>query len=270
VLVFQKGPMGRDIVFRGMAAPGAEALMPMDDLVAVWKTKRGSRFQNYRATLTLLDCETVPRRWMSTLRPGASLGEGCPDAWRLWVERGVYHALESEPTISYRPKKQQLPRTESDRRLIQATHAYFRSRPHRFEECAAKLWQMAAPPGTTYDLTRPTRDGGRDAIGTFPIGPLSDPIRIDFALEAKCYALDNAVGVADVARLISRIRHRQFGVFVTTSFVGEQAYEEIRQDGHPVVIISSGDIAEILRNRQLGSLETAEAWLRQQFSIEGA
>jgi hypothetical protein len=261
--------MGRDVVFRGLAAPGAEALMPMDDLVAVWKTKEGSRFQNYRAVLTLLDCETISRQWIEGLRPGATLGQGCPDAWRLWVERGVYRALESTPTINYRPKKQQLPHTESDRQLIRATHEHFRSRPHSFEECAATLWQMAAPPGTTYALTRPTRDGGRDAIGAFPIGPLADPIRIDFALEAKCYALSNAVGVADIARLISRIRHRQFGVFVTTSFVGEQAYEEIRQDEHPVVLISSGDIADILRTRQLGALDTLKAWLQQRFPVDG-
>ncbi len=36
------------------------------------------------------------------------------------------------------------------------------------------------------------------------------------------------VGVADVARLISRLRQRQFGVFVTTSVVARQAYKEVR------------------------------------------
>ena len=37
----------------------------------------------------------------------------------------------------------------------------------------------------------------------------------------------NTVGVREVSRLISRIRHRQFGVLVTTSVVGRQAYEEV-------------------------------------------
>ena len=37
----------------------------------------------------------------------------------------------------------------------------------------------------SVDVTRPTRDGGRDATGDFLIGPRSDPITIDFALEAE-------------------------------------------------------------------------------------
>ncbi|MCP1762460.1 O-acetyl-ADP-ribose deacetylase (regulator of RNase III) [Bradyrhizobium japonicum] len=36
-------------------------------------------------------------------------------------------------------------------------------------------------------------------------------------LEAKCYGSGNSVGVREMSRLISRLRHRQFGVLVTTS-----------------------------------------------------
>jgi len=53
--------------------------------------------------------------------------------------------------------------------------------------------------------------------------------------------------VRDVARLISRLRHRQFGVFVTTSGVSGQAYNELRDDEHPVVVICGRDIAELLK-----------------------
>ncbi|MEP7023378.1 MAG: restriction endonuclease, partial [Actinomycetota bacterium] len=44
-------------------------------------------------------------------------------------------------------------------------------------------------------------------------------------------------------------RHRQFGVLVTTSYVHSQAYQEIREDGHPVVILAGRDIIEILKAR---------------------
>ena len=71
-------------------------------------------------------------------------------------------------------------------------------------------------------------------------------------MEAKCYrpasegVTANTVGVREVARLISRIRHRQFGVLVTTSWVARQAYAEVRDDRHPIVFISGRDIAEVL------------------------
>ena len=57
----------------------------------------------------------------------------------------------------------------------------------------------------------------------------------------------NSVGVRWTSRLISRLRHRQFGVLVTTSYVHAQAYQEIREDGHPVVIMAGRDIVEILK-----------------------
>jgi len=125
---------------------------------------------------------------------------------------------------------------------------YFASAPHRFEGFAADLWLMSDDRVASVDVTRPTRDGGRDATGDFLIGPRSDPITIDFALEAKCYALTNGVGVKEVSRLISRLRARQFGILVTTSYLADQAYQEIREDGHPIVVIAGIDIVEILSN----------------------
>ena len=88
---------------------------------------------------------------------------------------------------------------------------------------------------------------------------------MDFALEAKCYRLDQAVGVGDTSRLISRLRHRQFGIFVTTSFIGEQAYREIREDGHPVIIVSARDIERILLDEGLNNSEKVMNWLNINF-----
>jgi hypothetical protein len=41
----------RAVQFRGLAAPSANGLAPTDDLVAVWKSIEGQRFQNYKALL---------------------------------------------------------------------------------------------------------------------------------------------------------------------------------------------------------------------------
>ena len=98
----------------------------------------------------------------------------------------------------------------------------------------------------------------RQVIGSG--GKANYPLRIDCALEAKCYSENVSVGVRQMSRLISRIRYRQFGVMLTTSFVDKQAYQEVIEDGHPVLIISASDIAYILRSNSITS-ENISEWL---------
>ena len=85
------------------------------------------------------------------------------------------------------------------------------------------------------------RDGGRDGVGALTIGSGAASISIDFAMEAKCYSTSNSVGVREISRLISRLRHRQFGILTTTSYVDRQAYCEIKEDGHPIIVVSARD-----------------------------
>ena len=115
------------------------------------------------------------------------------------------------------------------------------------------------------DLTRPWMDGGRDALGFYRLGPASDPVKVEFALEAKCYKLESANGVKHTSRLISRLRHRQFGIFVTTSFLDDQAYKEVREDNHPVIILSSGDIVRILASKGYSTMQDVQDWLTALF-----
>lgn len=115
------------------------------------------------------------------------------------------------------------------------------------------------------DVTRPWRDGGRDAVGDYLLGPRHDPVSVEFALEAKCYGPENSVGVRQTSRLISRLRYRQFGVLVTTSYVHGQAYKEIRENGHPVVILAGRDIVEILKARRLDTTAAIRHYLLQKY-----
>lgn len=124
-----------------------------------------------------------------------------------------------------------------------------------------ELWRLIAPATGRCDVTQPSRDGGRDATGEYVLGPPSDPIRIDFALEAKCYRSTNSVGVREVARLISRLRHRYFGVFVTTSYFNQQVYSEVRADEHPIALVTGRDIVDVLRAHGFSDLAAVRAWL---------
>jgi hypothetical protein len=57
--------------------------------------------------------------------------------------------------------------------------------PVRFDQCAVKLFCFAVPGLENVDVTRPTRDGGRDVLGQLAVGPPSDPIRLHFALQRR-------------------------------------------------------------------------------------
>jgi len=237
-LLFDKPGTGRDVRFRGLLAPGSDRISGEEDLVAVWCTTRGQRFQNYRARFTVLNAESVSRAWVDQLMAGEPLGDACPVAWRTWVTSGSYTPLLAPPTVIIRSREQQRP-LPADQPLLDLV----------------------------VDVTRPWRDGGRDAVGDYLLGPHSDPVAVEFALEAKCYAPGNGVGVRETSRLISRLRHRQFGVLVTTAHVDAQAYKEIREDGHPVVILAGRDLVDILKDKGLDSRAALQRHLTENYSL---
>jgi len=75
------------------------------------------------------------------------------------------------------------------------------------------------------------------------------------------------VGVKQTSRLISRIKHREFGVLVTTSHVNDQAYQEIREDQHPIVILSGVDVVDILSRMGHGTLDRVQEFLDAEFPV---
>ena len=93
-------------------------------------------------------------------------------------------------------------------------------------------------------------------------------IQVTFALEAKCFKPGRTgVGTEHTSRLISRLRHRQFGVFVTTSYVSEQAYREIVEDGHPILIIAGVDIVHLLYRNGFTNSTSVKEWLECTFPV---
>lgn len=261
VLVFRKAGLYRDVQFLGLAVPGAQGMPSTQDLVAVWRHASGQRFQNYRAVFTILDVSVLKRAWLDDLRAGTSLTGNTPPEWRAWINGGQPIALRSVPVITHRTREEQLPADAADRSMLEAVYERFSSAPHDFEACAARIAEMLLPGIVSIDITRPTRDGGRDAVGKYRIGSEATSIEVDFALEAKCYSPSTSVGVGMTARLISRLRHRQFGIFVTTSYVNTQAYKEIHEDRHPVLIVSGADIVKIIKQAGMRDRVAVDAWL---------
>ncbi|GGP40834.1 restriction endonuclease [Streptomyces variabilis] len=265
-LLFEKVAPGRSVRFRGLLAPGGPTLAPDDELSAIWRASGARRFQNYRARFTVLDEASVPRTWIRHLLAGGDpLGGDCPEAWRAWVESRVYRPLLAPATTVIRSTAQQLPSDPVGEAILSEIREYFRGRETEFEACAVAIWRLIAPATGTVDVTRPSRDGGRDAVGSYVLGPSAAPISIDFALEAKCYGPGNSVGVREVSRLISRIRHRNFGVLVTTSHFNQQVQSEVHEDGHPIALVCGRDITDALRQHGRTTPAAVKDWLQRSF-----
>lgn len=171
---------------------------------------------------------------------------------------GIAEPLEAPRTQSYRSKREQLPQNKKEADMLALIKNHFRKDPYKFEKFAAEILKLAEKNITKIEVTRPYRDGGRDAVGEYRLGIGGDSIILDFSVEAKCYKIDNSVGVKEASRLISRLKYRQFGILVTTSYVAEQAYKEIRDDKHPIVIIAGGDIIRILVANGINALESVK------------
>ncbi|MFG3363040.1 restriction endonuclease [Streptomyces griseofuscus] len=265
--LFEKARVsGHSVIFRGLLAPGGPTLTSDDELAAIWRSTAGLRFQNYRSHFTVLDHDLISRPWIQHLLAGGDpLGGGCPDVWRTWVEGRVYRPLLAPATTVIRSKADQLPDEAAGAAMLEEIRTYFQGREHDFEACAVAIWRLIAQNTGPVDVTRPSRDGGRDAVGTYGLGPASSRIAIDFALEAKCYGAGNSVGVREVSRLISRIRHRNFGVLVTTSYFNRQVQEEVHEDGHPIVLVAGRDIIDALRQNGRTTVDAVSQWLEQGF-----
>jgi hypothetical protein len=266
--LFEKTGERRNVRFRGLAVPGNPHLSADSDLVAIWRTTKGERFQNYRAVFTVLDVGTISREWINDIDAGTPDSENCPVPWFEWSLHRHYTPLEAPRTITHRSPTEQLPEDSEGMAMLRTIHEYFSDVPTAFEECAVAIWRMIEPSVQDVTITQASRDGGRDAVGRHALGPQGDRVVDDFALEAKCYDPGNTgVGVKDVSRLISRLLHRQYGVLVTTSYVGAQPYKEIREDGHPVVIVAGIDVVEALRSAGMPTAASVEAWLLREFKL---
>jgi len=144
-LLFAKVGSGRDVRFRGLAVPGNPHLAADSDLVAIWRTTNGERFQNYRAVFTVLDVGVVPRAWIDDLLSGKWNTENCPAAFFEWSIRRHYTPLEAPRTVTSRTKEEQLPASPEGMAILRTIHSYFAEVPTAFEACAVAIWRMIEP-----------------------------------------------------------------------------------------------------------------------------
>lgn len=271
-LLFESTGNNRDMKFLGLAVPGIRSKNNEKELVAFWKTINGNRFQNYEAHFTVIDTE-IPRDWLRARRLGTRDHRSLePKAWSGFVEKGRDGIIPLSTVVpdEIPNKNSQLPRDEEGRKMVQAIRDHYRECPTDFERCAVEIVKLMDDHFTGFKMTRPRRDGGRDAVCTYRIGPEGGTCKLELhcAIEAKLFDENNGVGVRWTSRLISRIKNREFGILVTTSYVADQAFREIKEDGHNILILNARDIADILMRTGHDS-NNIESWLESVDYEEG-
>lgn len=275
ILVFKK-TTGRDVKFLGLAVPGIKGKPNKDWLTAVWGcNKNGDRFQNYKAYFTILNTSTgsdyqsgfgINLAWINDIEVGNAFNSiHAPIEWKKYILKENYSVLVSKKEKFIKTKEEQLPDDNNKMEMLKCLQQYFYSkdRGYSFEKFAADLTQYIDSAVVDINVTRPYKDGGLDAEGRYRIFQnVENTVYVEFYLQAKCYKPTNAVVVSDTARLISRIKDRQFGIMFTTSYVATQAYEEILKDGHPIVIINGKNIIEYIFNElEIRTVLDLEKWL---------
>jgi hypothetical protein len=237
----------------------------------VWRVKGDVRFQNYRAFFTVLREETVSREWLSDLVNGIPAQDSphSPKSWLRWLQSGAYTPLTCARQVTPRSRQQQLP--HSDREWNVLRHIRDTLSDREFEFFAAELVRIMDDRFADLTVTRAVRDGGRDVVGSYRVGhdlhqvQLSVyQVQLSVYIEAKQWDPESAVGVKPMMRLLARLKHRDLGVFVTTSYFEAQVQEELIEDQHPVLLVSGGDIVRLLMRAELDDISAAgklESWL---------
>ncbi|MGN7300557.1 AAA family ATPase [Ferdinandcohnia sp. SAFN-114] len=97
--VFVKGKKGRDVVFRGLAVPGAPDLHNSEILTVITHEKEEGEIKNYQAIFTILDIQYISRLWIEDLHNGTPFTKNAPKPWIEWINSGKYQALKGIKSI---------------------------------------------------------------------------------------------------------------------------------------------------------------------------
>src|SRR5262249_53877405 len=156
-----------------------------EDLVAVWRVKGENRFQNYRATFTVLREDAIHKEWLDDLVKGMppTSAAKCPTTWARWVRSGRYTALEGERKGEPRSRKDQEPHTAEEREVVARLYKELSAR--EFEFAAAEIVRFMDERFVELQVTRATQDGGRDVTAIYRVGHVDHQVNLSASIEAK-------------------------------------------------------------------------------------
>ena len=254
ILHFSKPAQGQ-VRFNGLCA--------LETLELSWFFDGGRPVRNYRAQLTILDCDIVSVDWLHGRARAVSIEQvdshpKCPAAWKRY-KAGQTHRIDIWKK-QVRLRSAQLPSSGSpDASVLNQLTALD---PFDFECVVVAAFRDIKEVSHRITGTKRTGDGGFDFFGTFSMHP---PLRyeVHFKGEVKRYSTGTAVNPKDISRLVARLDRREYGIFVTTSYFTEQAQREVLADAYPVHLIAGIDLVNMLRHLRIATGDGInDEWLR--------
>ena len=117
-IFIKEGKKGRDYRFRGLAVPGNPIFSQTEDLISVWKSKNGRRFQNYKAVFSILSIDKIKREWIKDIHNGNVFSDNCPAVWSNWINTGHYKVLKSLDERKIKTIEEQMPQEKAGKKLL--------------------------------------------------------------------------------------------------------------------------------------------------------
>ena len=160
--------------FLGLAVPGNPKISSDRDLISFWRTMGENRFQNYEAYFTILDTkkEVISREWITALAENHNESlQYAPSAWKKFVKEGRNGiiALKAPKIFDIPSKAKQLSSDKEGEKCLEIIREHYKDNPFGFENCATDIICKLDNNFVDFTLTKPWRDGGRDALGHYAI-----------------------------------------------------------------------------------------------------
>jgi hypothetical protein len=246
-------------------------------------------FSNYLFEITLLktdDDNKIDWDWIKDRRdpaiPKENINNKAPKAWKKWVKNGSSILSESMQKIRYydvSTKDEQVSELENHHILIldKIKDKYDKSKEKGRFEALASLAASVYFGDEKYTrgwITKLSGDMGVDFIGRLkiyneaipnPKGTVLGQTSILVLGQAKCRtdykrAYENAT---DIARVASRLKRGNMGIFVTTGTYSPATQHEVILDGYPIILINGRQLADLINAYSIKTGKTIDDILQE-------
>ncbi|MGA2907561.1 MAG: restriction endonuclease [Terracidiphilus sp.] len=235
--------------------------VPVRHALATQKKMEGGYFTNLVIELVLFrleqENESFDWTWIDLRRDesvDANIALGAsPASWKKWVNEGEL-AVESCRRIVARKTvvdlSEQREINKEELKILEGVLEYYRKKKHAFEGLASFVAQRVLGSQCRRGwVTKRSGDGGVDFVCRLDVGERANRLCFTPAVvlgQAKCVALNTAIGGYALARIVARLQRGWIGVFVTTGMFSRAAQLELAEDRYPVVLINGQRLARVL------------------------
>lgn len=220
-------------------------LCVMKSLDLAWFQDEGRPVQNYRATLSILDCNHISVKWLENWRTKETMAERLQNAPEAWIDyvHGRKISIMRAWSGKVKSTKEQLPPKNSVEEF--ALEQLMKMNPFDFERMTVQLIDDVGS-GIIQDLekTRDRQDGGYDFSGTFV---LPEPFQYEIPFKGEIKRHRNAISPDHVSRLVARLSRGEYGIYITTSYFTKQAQSEVFEMRYPVSLVYANKLLAMFK-----------------------